>query len=307
MNEILNNTLNGNRSDFNRQHQNTTLLRKILYNDKLDVTYSVIIPVYNQGDIIVTNISSILNNIGGVFEIIIILDLCKDNSKQNIINFFDTYKNTNPNFYGVTIYSEDKIPLFEATCDNIGFIFSKGKYCLEIQADMEMTEKNFNIHLHKPFNMFPNIIAVSGRCAHNFFDSGGMGKLGTDIEKNLSQLNIKKNYFYTYETCNRGPLLLDRSKLQELQYLDEKNWYLDNSDHDLMYRAFDKMGYICGYVPIDFNSPLNLGTTRKRVKPDNINEQVRRIRINESIYNCDFQQLKDKKYIKRNNQTIDLI
>ena len=42
-----------------------------------------------------------------------------------------------------------------------------------------------------------------------------------DIEKPLSQLNICRNKFYVYETCNRGPLLIDRKKLEELNFLDE--------------------------------------------------------------------------------------
>jgi len=59
-----------------------------------------------------------------------------------------------------------------------------------------------------------------------------------------------------------GPLLLDRSKLEELNYLDEINYFLDDSDHDLMARAFLEKKYICGYVPIDFYAPLNLGSSR---------------------------------------------
>ena len=49
--------------------------------------------------------------------------------------------------------------------------------------------------------------------SHNFFDNQGIGKLGISIEKSLIELNIDKNIFYSYETCNRGPLLLDKEKL----------------------------------------------------------------------------------------------
>ena len=45
--------------------------------------------------------------------------------------------------------------------------------------------------------------------------------------------------------------------------MDEENYFLDNSDHDLMARAFLEKKYICGYVPIDFNAPLCDGSTRK--------------------------------------------
>jgi len=305
INELLNIELKHHRSIFNKTRQNTQLCREYIYNSNIEITFSVIVPVYNQELIIVNNLTSIINNIGGTFELIIILDFCKDNSKTNILNFFDNYKNKNDNFYGIKIYSEDTIPLFEATCDNIGFIVSKGKYCLEIQADMEMTEKNFNLQLEKPFKLLNNIIAVSGRCSHNFFDNQGIGKLGISIEKSLIELNIDKNIFYSYETCNRGPLLLDKEKLSNLLYLDEKNWYLDNSDHDLMYRAFTQKGYICGYVPINFISPLKNGSTRLKLK-NKYNEEVRQIRKNENLYNNNFNNIKDNLYKKRSYKKYNL-
>jgi glycosyltransferase involved in cell wall biosynthesis len=296
INEVLNIELKHHRSIFNKTHQNTQLYKEYIYNSNINIKFSVIVPVYNQELIIVNNLSSIIKHMGGTFELILILDFCKDNTKHNILNYFDKYKNENDNFYGITIYSEDTIPLFEATCDNIGFIFSKGTYCLEIQADMEMVEHNFNLQLEKPFKLLNNVIAVSGRCSHNFFDNKGIGKLGNTIEKSLDNLNINKNIFYTFETCNRGPLLLDKSKLSELLYLDEKNWYLDNSDHDLMYRAFYQKGYICGYVPINFLSPLQNGTTRKTLNKDINNENTRQIRIKENLFNNNFKNTKNEYY-----------
>ena len=57
--------------------------------------------------------------------------------------------------------------------------------------------------------------------------------------------------------------------MAELGYLDEEHYFQDNSDHDLMARAYLLKGYICGYVPIDFSSPLKHGTTRKSIDPKN--------------------------------------
>jgi len=141
---------------------------------------------------------------------------------------------------------------------------------------MEMTEKGYNLHLVKPFDLLDNVIAVSGRCAHSLFRAPfcGIGKLGETIEKSIDELNIDRNKFYSMDTCNRGPLLLDRKKLQELEYLDESKYFLDNSDHDLMIRAYLIKGYICGYVPIDFKSPLSDGSTRNNKKYNNKKEYI---------------------------------
>lgn len=240
---------------------NYSVLVKNTYNIG-NICYSIITPVYNQQDVIVKNINSYIRNTDDNFEIIIILDSCSDNTKENLLQFIKTFQNDKKQFIQIQII-ETIEPLFETKCDNIGFKLAEGKYLLEIQADMEMTQFGYNKHLTKPFNILPNVIAVSGRCAHNLFRGGGIGKLGRDIEKNIEHLKIERNIFYTYETCNRGPLLLDREKVKELNYLDEEHFFLDNSDHDLMARAYLSKNYICGYVPIDFNSPLKDGSTRK--------------------------------------------
>lgn len=228
-----------------------------------NIVYSVVVPVYNQENIIIENIKSIIHNTLGNFEIIIILDYCFDNTEQNIFTFLDNYKNEKESLVQIKVFINKEKPLFETKCDNIGFKNSEGKYCLEIQADMKMTEYGYNIHLTKPFLVLNNVIAVSGRCCHKLYDhSKGVGKMGMNIERTLDELKIDKNKFYVYETCNRGPLLLDKEKLKEMDFLDEEEYFLDDSDHDLMARAYLQKKYICGYVPIDFFSPVYLGSTR---------------------------------------------
>ena len=126
-------------------------------------------------------------------------------------NFFVNYEPIYSNFKRIRII-DTNWPLFETKCDNIGFKLSKAKFVLEIQADMQMVIKGYDQILSKPFNKIKNLIAVSGRCAHFFDyigDSDGTGKLGINIEKSIKELNVKKNNFYIFDTCNRGPLLID--------------------------------------------------------------------------------------------------
>ena len=209
-----------------------------VFNPEMPVIYSVVIPIFNQEDIIVDNLKSIIEHTLGTFEIILILDYCFDKTEKNIMEFIESYENNTTKFVQIKIFKNESLPLFETKCDNIGFKNSVGTYCLEIQADMKMTQRGYNIQLTRPFKKLENVIAVSGRCAHNIFRGGGIGKLGENIEKTIDELKIQKNKFYVFDTCNRGPLLLDRKKLEELNYLDEDNYFLDNSDHDLMIRAY---------------------------------------------------------------------
>jgi len=238
------------------------------YNDG-EVIYSIVMPVYNQENIIVENLESIIFHTVDGFEIIIILDFCFDNTEKNIMTFLDTYNNNKNNLIQITIFKNEDKPLFETKCDNIGFNHSIGKYCLEIQADMKMTEIGYNIQLSKPFQLFDNVIAVSGRCAYGLYEENGIGKIGRDIEKSVDDLGLCKNNFYVYETCNRGPLLIDRKKLVEMNFLNEDEYFLDGSDIDLCARAYIEKSYICGYVPIDFTAPIVNGSTRNYNSYDN--------------------------------------
>jgi glycosyltransferase involved in cell wall biosynthesis len=172
---------------------NYSILVKNTYNID-NICYSIITPVYNQEDVIVKNISSYIKNTDDNFEIIIILDSCSDNTKENLLQFIRTFQNYKKQFIQIQII-ETMEPLFETKCDNIGFNLAQGKYLLEIQADMEMTQFGYNKHLTKPFNILPNVIAVSGRCAHNLFRPGGIGKLGRYIETNIDDLKIDRNIY----------------------------------------------------------------------------------------------------------------
>lgn len=262
------------------------LLKSYHYNNTIP-TFSIIVPVFNQQDIIVKNINSIIQFTGGFFEIIIILDFCYDNTEHFLLQFFDNFIYKDNKLIDVFIYKQPHLPIFEARCDNIGFILSKARYCLEIQADMQMIQQDYNLQLLKPFLIFDNVIAVSGRCCHNFYNHNGIGKLGLGIEKTLQQLNIQTNKFYVYETCNRGPLLFDKIKLNELNYLDELSCPLNDSDHDLMYRASLK-GYINGYVPIEFISPVNLGSTRRINNFNNINDRINMTYLSKRLNNSKY-------------------
>ncbi len=236
-----------------------------IYED-IKIKYTIVVPVFNQENIIIKNINSIINNTVGDYEIIIINDYSHDRTLEILKKFFGNYEPIDRNFKRIRII-DTNWPLFETKCDNIGFKLSKAKFVLEIQADMQMIIKGYDQILSRPFNKIDNLIAVSGRCAH-FFDYkdnlDGIGKLGINIEKSIKELNVKENNFYIFDTCNRGPLLIDNYKLKQMNYLDERNYFLDNSEHDLMLRARLSKNYICGYFPIDFYAPLKDGSTRNR-------------------------------------------
>ena len=247
----------------------------ILFNQQANTApiFSVVVPVFNQEEIIEKNIRSIIATMEGEYELIIILDGCVDETETILLRLLA--ETGPPNLVRSTLIRQET-PVFETTCDNIGFIASSGSYILEIQADMEMTEYGFNANLARGIDDYDDIIAVSGRCTHAFGSPIGVGKLGELIEKPLDP-GIDRNTMHMHGTCNRGPLLFHKQKLAALGFLDEQNYFLLDSDHDLFARALEIKGWKCGYIPMEFKSPLKDGSARKPLLDERIrtlNQQV---------------------------------
>ena len=227
--------------------------------------FSVVMPVHNQANIIRKNVQSILEmTTCRPYELILVIDACSDKTETILQDWLSEIREEQyPFLTTVTLLVSSK-PLFETAADNAGFRKARGKYLLEIQADMTMVEYGYNMRLLRPFELDSTMIGVSGRCCHTFDGSHGIGKLGDLITQPLSALpHIDRTCYYVSQTCNRGPLMLDHSKTRDIGYLDEIHYFLDNSDHDLFMRSNLSHGYRCAYVPIDFDSPMEDGSTRK--------------------------------------------
>lgn len=225
--------------------------------------FSIVMPIHNQAAILRRNVQSLLDmTTGRPYEIIFVVDACSDATLPTLQEWLMGVA-AYPWLIAITVAVSDD-PLFETAADNVGFRLARGDYLLEIQADMTMTEPGYNMRLLQPFLLDPTMIGVSGRCCHTFDGRHGVGKLGRQVLTPVAQLpHVDRQHYYVSQTCNRGPLLLDHAKTRELGYLDEAHYFLDNSDHDLFLRAFLRHGYRCAYVPIDFESPLEHGSTRK--------------------------------------------
>lgn len=229
---------------------------------------SVVIPIYNQEAIIERNLRSVLNTITETsYEMILILDSCSDSSEDKVLGIF--MDGGLPDLLTNVVVMRSLAPLFETAADNLGFLCSRGEYILEIQADMLMVERGFNMMLLRPFlKLNEPLIAVSGRCCHGLTYSGGVGKMGAAVEAPLDA-QLDRGVLYVGETCNRGPIILRRKMVEELGYLDEINYFLDYSEHDLFTRARILKSWLCGYAPMEFISPCSDGSTRKARDPVN--------------------------------------
>ena len=239
------------------------------FSDKSPI-FTIVIPIHNQESFVEIQIQSVFAHTIGRHEIIAILDGCNDKSKENLLG---TLKTTPfpKNLTSITVF-ENQDGMFETSADNLGFTKARGDILIEIQADMEILTTGYNLELALPLKIYPDLIAISGRCCHrvNAKSLGfNIGRLGTLVEKphQILQHHENHNAIFLSHTVNRGPLALDRKKVADLGYLDERHYCLGNDDHDLFLRAWDHKGWRTGFVPVEFHSPLERGSTRQKRSP----------------------------------------
>ena len=229
--------------------------------------YTVAVPVHDQEGIIVRNLQSIFTNTTGSFELLMVFDGCTDASERLVLSYLQSKDWSKlPHIHRICVIHQHT-SIFETACDNMMFRLAQGQYIVEIQADMQIMTYGYNYILTKPMRIWNDIIAVSGKAAHKYFkwlNGNGIGRIyNNQVEEPLHLRYEDMDVFYEWETCNRGPMVLDALKLKELGYLDEQNYVLGDDDHDLMARAWSQKQWRCGYVPLEVYMPMAHGSMRK--------------------------------------------
>ena len=228
--------------------------------------FSIIIPIHSQEGFTTKQIESILSNTLGHCEIITILDNCTDNSKEHLLSRIATGPMPE-NLSSITVF-ENQAGMFETSADNLGFTKARGEILIEIQADTEILTTGYNLNLAHPIKIYSDLIAVSGRCCHSVNKNSlafNVGKLGGKVEAPHETLHHYDNYntIFLSHSINRGPLAIAKEKIAKLGYLDEFHYCLGEDDHDLFLRAWKEKNWRTGFMPIEFHSPLDRGSTRR--------------------------------------------
>lgn len=226
----------------------------------MEDSVSVILTVYNQEQIVDLVFYGISQNISDhVKEIIVILDGCTDESPERVRRCYSDSK---------AEVKEIITPnLNEVLANNVGFRASTCEYSIIVQDDCVVREKNFDLRLLKPYKLVPQLLAVSGRDADDYYVKEGMiyttNTFGVDA-------GSPRNIFGIRDAINRGPLMLNNEKLKQLNYLDETFAPINADDIDLSLRAYTKYGYVVGAYCTDYYSPPEWGKTRNDIGSYNI-------------------------------------
>ena len=86
------------------------------------------------------------------------------------------------------------------------------------------------------------------------------GRLGRLVDVNLE---IQTKNLYVGETVMRGPICFEKDRYNLVGQLDKDAFFLGFDEHDLNIRARLHHGFKAGYLPISFESPLEVGSMRK--------------------------------------------
>lgn len=220
---------------------------------------SIVLTIHNKEKLLRRVIRGLKLNTVGDFEIIYVVDGCSDNSLEIV------EKEAREN---------DKIivtpDLFETKANNVGCKASQGDFIAIIQDDQIVNEYAWNLRMMQPF-AFGDIYGVTSGAAHNWSLNPDPAKdlLTEDDWSNLlvvthkaDRSNTPRDSFEVRASGNRGPLLLDHSALQSLDYLNEDYAPQDLDDHDLAFRARTVLGKFVGCYWVDIYSKNEWGGTR---------------------------------------------
>mmetsp|Transcript_1158 Transcript_1158/g.4072 ORF Transcript_1158/g.4072 Transcript_1158/m.4072 type:complete len:266 (-) Transcript_1158:3537-4334(-) len=179
--------------------------------------------------------------------------------------------------------------VFETLANNAGLEVAQGRFAVLLQDDVVLLEDGWDRRLVAPFLIFDDLIAVSGRCAHDDVrkvkDKNGIEYTDKLIEENpalrvlsntnamgacssvdkssvlIAESRLPKNQtyprdmLYIRDVAIRTPLALDRKRAQSLGFFDPAFAPMEYDDHDLCFKAYAQHGWLCGVALIDYYSP----------------------------------------------------
>ena len=289
---------------------------------------SVILPFFNQGERIAEVLSSLVNSMELEFELILIDDASRDDGSDIAKAFLRSKDATNLCRYRIFRMRRSR---FETACDALGFELATADYFLEIQADMLVSDPGFDRRLVEMLQVFPDVIAISGRGAEkispiyeeyesglgsvitpgrslgrylisqvlrqianqiglsravrlplsnesdvrdyrdsesilpnyeDFLFSGRAGRLGNQISVPIGP-DFPTHTVWLSQTIMRGPLAIDAGKYRRVGGLNTASFFLGYDDHEFALNSFVKFGFRTGFAPVNFDSPLEHGSSRK--------------------------------------------
>jgi glycosyltransferase involved in cell wall biosynthesis len=252
--------------------------------------------IFNKDNILELILKSLFENTSNfVNEYIFILDGCTDTSEQILKTCIQDKTQQDNRFTYNILYTPD---VFEIKSNNAGLKICKNEYAIIVQDDMQIMEKNWDLHLLKPMLQYDDIWAVTARTSCSLGLDGTWyniieGPVGHNYGKPTT---LSRNIAYVGQVVNRGPLLVKISIMKDVGYFDETlPGCIGCDDVDICLKVYIKYKYRCCSYYIHYNSPLTWGSTRtgpngcycRNQELLNIAEILKRYNVLLATWNCD--------------------
>lgn len=176
----------------------------------------------------------------GNVDMQIILDGCHDKSEKLVRDFYAKRPYQKVSFYVTP-------NIFEVKSNNIGLQNTSGRYCVIIQDDNLVYDKNFLFEAVLFLEKNPKAAVLGGLAGVNFYPRGtalptGPGQVCSDKDEAYWRQDKDTdpdlvNKVFEVDACMRGPLIFTKAFLERHGYLDEIYAPLHQDDMDLCFRA----------------------------------------------------------------------
>lgn len=230
-----------------------------------DLNNSIVLTVHNKEATIASILQAVIDQSSPkTIEVIVVLDGCSDRTEQ-IVN--QIARQVTKRIKIIIVLTDD---VWETRANNAGIKEASGDFVTIVQDDMLILEKNWDEKLMKVFDKH-NVFSVSGRACHEFildnslmvpidlkgreYPLGSVSIMGRVVAKLISW--FKPYFIYKYWSpvgfalsINRGPLMIRRSHLEQLGYIDEEFAPFELDDLDLCCRAYKKFGLKSASCPV---------------------------------------------------------
>ncbi len=273
--------------------------------DKLYPKISIVLPIHNKEETIkplldLLHIACLdYKNV----EVHIIFDGCKDKSEEIVKNFYKDNKS-----YALTF--ENTPDIFETKTNNIGLRKSIGKYCVILQDDNYIFDKNIFFEAVNFLDKSPRVAILGCLSGVNYYPRDtkliGSGQISMDKKEVYHRQDEKtdpelKKRIFEVDACMRGPLIIRKSFLEKYGYLDETYapFYMD--DMDICFRA-RKYGY---KVYCMLGDIINKSLTVAEYDKNKWEFWVKVISRNADIFYSRWQPTKIKEYLWVNRTAIE--
>lgn len=157
-----------------------------------EVTF--VIPIYNQERVILKNLASIMHHSSLPCEIVLLNDASEDATGAILHDYINKNLPLPEHVKSIQVITFQK-SRFETFCDDFGIQKAEGKYIIEIQADMEICESNFDQKMIRILKLNQDVFMLSARGIMGFHEIARhfIESQGTEASFNSSIIKFLRN------------------------------------------------------------------------------------------------------------------